>query len=66
MADAVIVAIEADAIVKANKTNKAKAMTDVAANKVHEADKADAANLTRPTMLMPPRSTRPTRSMRPM
>ncbi len=36
-------AVEADATVKANKTDKAKAMTDVAANKVHEADKADAA-----------------------
>ncbi len=27
---------------KANKTNEAKAMTDVAANKVYEADEADA------------------------
>jgi hypothetical protein len=42
-AEDVIVAVEADATVKANKTDKAKAMTDVAANKVHEADKADAA-----------------------
>jgi hypothetical protein len=32
------VAVEANVAIKANKTNKAKAMTDVAANKVHEAD----------------------------
>ncbi len=30
---------------KANKTDKAKAMTDVAANKAYEADKADAAKV---------------------
>ena len=38
-------AVEADATIKASKTDEAKAMTDVAANKVHEADKADAAKV---------------------
>ena len=37
-ADAIIVAVEADAADKANKTNEAKAMTDVATNKFHETD----------------------------
>ncbi len=38
-------AIEADVADKANRTNKAKAMTDVAANKAHEAGEADAAKV---------------------
>ncbi len=41
-ANNVIVVVKADVANKAIETNKAKAMTDVAANKAHEADKADA------------------------
>jgi hypothetical protein len=43
-ANDVIVAVEADAVDKANMINKAKAMADVAANKAHVADEANKAN----------------------